>query len=167
MKPKSSRFSLLGFYFFLISFLFLPSINPPKAWSDTSGFRSAAQTSPSPEPSSSPSPGQKWKCTGKAGNKNSVYAFTANEGTFQGDCTPDAKATDILLINWTCVRNGVQQLLSDQMVCHLTNRFLHLCGDGIIQAPYEKCDEGNILSGDGCNNHCMIEDCGDGIVQTG
>jgi cysteine-rich repeat protein len=33
-----------------------------------------------------------------------------------------------------------------------------LCGDGIIIFPYEQCDDGNTLSGDGCSSSCAIED---------
>jgi cysteine-rich repeat protein len=38
------------------------------------------------------------------------------------------------------------------------------CGDGIVQEP-EQCDDGNIISGDGCSALCQEEFCGDGIVQ--
>ena len=39
-----------------------------------------------------------------------------------------------------------------------------VCGDGIIQQPnsdgiYEECDDGNILSGDGCSSSCDFEGC--------
>jgi cysteine-rich repeat protein len=43
-----------------------------------------------------------------------------------------------------------------------TNR----CGDG-DQGPDEACDDGNPLSGDGCNVVCALEVCGDGFVQAG
>jgi uncharacterized repeat protein (TIGR01451 family) len=44
------------------------------------------------------------------------------------------------------------------------------CGDGIRQIPNsdeedEECDDGNSVEGDGCSNDCMIEYCGDGIVN--
>jgi fibro-slime domain-containing protein len=55
-----------------------------------------------------------------------------------------------------------------------------LCGDGVLQAP-EQCDDGNLVSGDGCSASCTIEPfyvcptpdkpctstvvCGDGKVQ--
>lgn len=38
------------------------------------------------------------------------------------------------------------------------------CGDGTVQEP-EQCDDGNIISGDGCNALCQEEFCGDGTVQ--
>ncbi len=41
-----------------------------------------------------------------------------------------------------------------------------ICGDGIVQGT-EKCDDGNTVSGDGCSSTCVVEFCGDGILQTG
>jgi len=42
------------------------------------------------------------------------------------------------------------------------------CGDEIIQEFLaEECDDGNMVSGDGCSAECFIEYCGDGIVQPG
>ena len=29
----------------------------------------------------------------------------------------------------------------------------------------EECDDGNNIDGDGCNSDCVIEFCGDGILQ--
>ena len=31
------------------------------------------------------------------------------------------------------------------------------CGDGIVTAPIEQCDDGNISSNDGCSNTCQFE----------
>ena len=54
------------------------------------------------------------------------------------------------------------------------------CGDGIVQPPFESCDDGNTQAGDGCSVYCQDEQfeqdeapivneeftfCGDGIVQ--
>ncbi|MCK5063173.1 MAG: DUF4215 domain-containing protein, partial [Candidatus Aenigmarchaeota archaeon] len=39
------------------------------------------------------------------------------------------------------------------------------CGDGIVQSP-EQCDDGNDNNTDGCTDQCIIEDCGDDIIQT-
>jgi cysteine-rich repeat protein len=35
----------------------------------------------------------------------------------------------------------------------------------IVQEGVEACDDGNVDPGDGCNEVCMIESCGDGVVQ--
>jgi cysteine-rich repeat protein len=39
------------------------------------------------------------------------------------------------------------------------------CGDGILQAAGEACDDGNLQDGDGCNAICVVEFCGDGVVN--
>ncbi|HMV67419.1 MAG TPA: choice-of-anchor A family protein, partial [Myxococcota bacterium] len=38
------------------------------------------------------------------------------------------------------------------------------CGDGLIDAG-EACDDGNVVSGDGCTTSCDAEYCGDGVRQ--
>jgi cysteine-rich repeat protein len=43
---------------------------------------------------------------------------------------------------------------------------LMICGNGTVE-PAEQCDDGNNISGDGCNAACIIEFCGDGILQVG
>jgi fibro-slime domain-containing protein len=40
--------------------------------------------------------------------------------------------------------------------CTNTCRRAERCGDGVRQDP-EQCDDGNLLSGDGCSNHCAFE----------
>jgi cysteine-rich repeat protein len=40
------------------------------------------------------------------------------------------------------------------------------CGNGIIEAP-ELCDDGNQVSGDGCDSNCTPTGCGNGIVTAG
>lgn len=39
-----------------------------------------------------------------------------------------------------------------------------LCGDSIVVDP-ETCDDGNTTSGDGCSSLCVLEVCGDGIIN--
>ncbi|MFH2008989.1 MAG: kelch repeat-containing protein, partial [bacterium] len=40
------------------------------------------------------------------------------------------------------------------------------CGNGIIDAlAGEQCDDGNTVGGDGCNASCLIEACGNGVVD--
>jgi cysteine-rich repeat protein len=42
------------------------------------------------------------------------------------------------------------------------------CGDGNVDVDEgEACDDGNIQDGDGCTAECMLESCGDGVVQMG
>lgn len=33
-----------------------------------------------------------------------------------------------------------------------------VCGDGYFQPNTEKCDDGNLITGDGCSTTCTIED---------
>lgn len=40
----------------------------------------------------------------------------------------------------------------------------HVCGDGDVDA-FEECDDGNRDSGDGCGPTCLIEICGDGVLE--
>jgi uncharacterized repeat protein (TIGR03806 family) len=39
-----------------------------------------------------------------------------------------------------------------------------LCGDG-FQTPPEQCEDGNLVNGDGCTSSCVLEFCGDGVVN--
>ncbi len=41
------------------------------------------------------------------------------------------------------------------------------CGDGYLWTGTEECDDGNNLDGDGCDANCVVEYCGDGIVNNG
>ena len=40
------------------------------------------------------------------------------------------------------------------------------CGDGQLD-PFELCDDGNRIDGDGCTNACQVATCGDGVVFVG
>jgi cysteine-rich repeat protein len=42
------------------------------------------------------------------------------------------------------------------------------CGDGIINSPYEECDDGenNANSADACRTDCLLPKCGDGIIDS-
>jgi len=43
---------------------------------------------------------------------------------------------------------------------------LSSCGNGILEIPYEECDDGNYVSGDGCSSTCTTEaTCGDGTCN--
>ena len=35
---------------------------------------------------------------------------------------------------------------------------LSLCGNGTVESPYEECDDGNLIDGDGCSSTCEIEE---------
>jgi len=38
---------------------------------------------------------------------------------------------------------------------------LSVCGNGILETPYEECDDGNTISGDGCSSICVTEGGGE------
>jgi uncharacterized delta-60 repeat protein len=40
------------------------------------------------------------------------------------------------------------------------------CGDGVVD-PFELCDDGNLISGDGCDANCTPTGCGNNIVTAG
>ena len=39
------------------------------------------------------------------------------------------------------------------------------CGDGFVDPPEESCDDGNHVDGDGCTAACVLETCGDGVLN--
>ena len=39
------------------------------------------------------------------------------------------------------------------------------CGDRVVQAASEECDDGNAILGDGCDDRCRQEGCGNGRVE--
>ena len=45
------------------------------------------------------------------------------------------------------------------------------CGNGVVEAPFEECDDGNTIDGDGCSSVCELEVggpvCGNAIVESG
>lgn len=40
-----------------------------------------------------------------------------------------------------------------------------LCGNGLVQLATEECDDGDTISGDGCSAACVVEFCGDGVIN--
>ena len=45
-----------------------------------------------------------------------------------------------------------------------------VCGNSVIEAPPEECDDGNAVDGDGCSSSCLLEgvgECGDGVLNIG
>lgn len=41
------------------------------------------------------------------------------------------------------------------------------CGDGIIDIPYEACDDGDPTDAGGCSHDCKSQLCGDGVIAEG
>jgi len=42
-----------------------------------------------------------------------------------------------------------------------------VCGDGVLHAGVEECDDGNARNDDACLFGCALARCGDGYVHTG
>ena len=41
------------------------------------------------------------------------------------------------------------------------------CGDGTVDEGRESCDDANQTDGDGCSSECVLETCGNGMVDAG
>lgn len=73
--------------------------------------------------------------------------------------------------NGTCYRIRVQDdgtLYTEQLANCPGGAPTPVCGNGIVESG-EQCDDGNLVSGDGCSSTCDIEVavCGNGILETG
>ncbi|MCZ6562827.1 MAG: DUF4215 domain-containing protein [Deltaproteobacteria bacterium] len=44
---------------------------------------------------------------------------------------------------------------------------LDTCGNKIVELPFEECDDGNNVDGDGCSAICLDPFCGDGVLDDG
>ena len=78
----------------------------------------------------------------------------------EGSTPPDLEVTD---------QFGTRTLsnLNPHLICTPAFKGEPLCGDGVIVTPPEECDDGNTTNGDGCQNDCTEEICGDGILDPG
>jgi cysteine-rich repeat protein len=56
--------------------------------------------------------------------------------------------------------SGCQQTIDVEVECLPQGS----CGDGLVQFG-ETCDDGNVNSEDGCSPLCLLESCGDGVIQ--
>ncbi len=108
--------------------------------------------------------------------------FPGNLGTFNGDCANPDRTLESPLVGtftgaFTCCTVGVGSLtvvLSDDNECGVSDNETYefdveclpvgVCGDGQLD-PGEECDDGNTIDGDGCTAGCIIEVCGDGVVN--
>ena len=67
----------------------------------------------------------------------------------------------------SCTINGYSGTQSCNTGCSEWNTCVptQYCGDGSITNPPENCDDGNVLSGDGCSNSCLTESGWDCLGQ--
>jgi cysteine-rich repeat protein len=65
---------------------------------------------------------------------------------------------------WSCLWGAVG--LVGLSGCSIFAFNLDTCGDGILNASTEVCDDNNTDGGDGCNENCTgFEVCGDGVID--
>ncbi|MFT4571132.1 MAG: cysteine-rich repeat protein [Hyphomicrobiaceae bacterium] len=92
---------------------------------------------------------------------NGVAILGATSSTYLADAAGSYTVEGVLLNDGSDTCGGGQTSLSPPVVLSLDNCF---CGDGTTDA-YESCDDGNTISGDGCDANCDPESCGDNIVN--
>jgi cysteine-rich repeat protein len=83
------------------------------------------------------------------------------EATIPGAC--DAPGTvDLVVSASDAAGNELREWLTPGFVCRGA-----ACGNAALD-PGEACDDGNLVSGDGCNANCSsTEACGDGVLDAG
>ncbi len=78
------------------------------------------------------------------------------------DACDAAGPVDLVVAAADTAGNELREWLTPAFVCRATT-----CGNGTREAG-EACDDGNLLSGDGCNAVCSsVEECGDGVLDAG
>src|SRR5215831_19049821 len=61
---------------------------------------------------------------------------------------------------------GVLVALALGLVPAARAQVVAVCGNGVVEAP-ELCDDGNLVSGDGCDANCTPTGCGNHVVTAG
>lgn len=55
------------------------------------------------------------------------------------------------------------------IICNEIPTTPNICGNGVLEAPYEECEDGNTDNGDGCSSDCLVElppyVCGNGVLE--
>jgi cysteine-rich repeat protein len=86
-------------------------------------------------------------------------------GTYEAvmvDACDDAGPVNLLIVATDSTGNELSDWLTPAFACRPAT-----CGNGTPE-PGEACDDGNLVSGDGCNSVCSsTERCGDGVRDTG
>jgi len=96
-------------------------------------------------------------------------AGTANDD--QGRCTracaPPRCGDGIVQLGEICDDGPLNTSPGYGAGCSTECRHRGRCGDGILQAPQEACDDGNQYNSDACLSTCAEASCGDGFVHAG
>jgi len=109
---------------------------------------------------------QKWD----GSNWNNTNGYACAEARCSS-CTPGYWYKQGLTVadDYECTNDGYSRLrvkdglgYTNTLTAEITGGVA--CGNGVIEAP-EECDDGNLVSGDGCDDSCIDEFCGDGTVN--
>jgi choice-of-anchor A domain-containing protein len=108
-------------------------------------------------------------CSGEVGHHNVWFTFTAASSgmlsvvstaqltLYTGACGALVEAacgaSGSLSAVITAGQTYVLEVSGPQAVHSVTAT---VCGDGIVSSPSETCDDGNIVNGDGCDDHCHV-----------
>ncbi len=85
------------------------------------------------------------RCGNLTTSVRNAEEFCDDANSVSGDgCEADCSA---FTVNWTCTSNALNAK---------TTGCKPICGNGILTAP-ETCDDGNIVSSDGCSSVCVVE----------
>jgi cysteine-rich repeat protein len=88
---------------------------------------------------------------------------------FEVQASPTASGRFDLALQMTPPVTGLFVLFGNEFIVHAfqpLTLYVADCGDGQVEFA-EECDDGNEVSGDGCDADCFVEACGNGIVQAG
>lgn len=77
------------------------------------------------------------------------------------DCTEHRCGDNVVDSDEECLLGddadcGTGNVCNESCMCEQGHPSGPVCGDGVIESP-EKCDDNNIIPGDGCNSSCAIE----------
>jgi len=100
--------------------------------------------------------------------KNNETAIQWSEIGPQG---PQGPPGDQLLFGQTCPEDSYMTGITanGDIICDEIPTTPNTCGNGVLEAPYEECDDGNTDNGDGCSSDCLVEPppyvCGNGVLE--
>jgi len=76
---------------------------------------------------------------------------------------------EIMITNKNKIQINRKELTTVKDILLVKGRLLQnstvLCGNGNPNDAGEQCDDGNVVSGDGCSSTCQLEYCGDRKVN--
>jgi cysteine-rich repeat protein len=94
----------------------------------------------------------------------SLGFFACRLGPPPCDPTAPPRCVEDLQVSCDPVAGVEFQIDCAPSFCDAAHGVCASCGDGFVSTP-EECDDGNLTAGDGCNEACLLDSCGDGIVN--